>query len=192
MSSTIRLLQTYPAALGFSTPRCCVQLTHLQKIMVVSVKAPPIVLVIENNAELNRFISQALDEKYQVISAFDELQGLQMAASANPMLIISSIKLADMHSGEIVMEIRKLADLTHVPILLITSQEDENLKTELLNAGAQDFLGSPFTKIDLLVRVKNLLNLKESQQRYQTFYTSMDQGFCTIEMIFDEHENPLD
>ena len=41
-------------------------------------------------------------------------------------------------------------------------------------------------------RVKNVIDLNKSEERYRTLFTSMDQGFCTIEVIFDENKNPID
>jgi PAS domain S-box-containing protein len=82
--------------------------------------------------------------------------------------------------------------LTHIPILLLSAKADEELKVQLLSEGAQDFVAKPFSEKDLHVRVRNLIDLKQSQERYQTLFTSMDEGFCTIEVIFDEGQHPID
>ena len=150
------------------------------------------VLIVEDNADMNRFISEILSGTYNVISAFDGQQGLEKAIASNPTLIITDIMMPKVSGVQMIAEIRQRPDLTHIPILLLSAKADEELKVQLLSEGAQDFVAKPFSEKDLHVRVRNLIDLTQSQERYQTLFTSMDEGFCTIEVIFDERQRPID
>lgn len=152
----------------------------------------PTVLVVEDNEDTNRFICRILGDKYTVISALDGEQGLQKARALIPTLIIADIVMPGMSGPAMVAAVRKQPELTGVPILLLSAMVDEELKVKLLEEGAQDFVAKPFSAKDLLVRAGNLINLRKFQDRYRTLFDSMDEGFCTIEMVFDEARKPID
>jgi PAS domain S-box-containing protein len=125
----------------------------------------PVVLVVEDNPEMNRFIAQTLSEKYDVISAFDGQQGLERALASKPTLIVTDIMMPRVSGVEMIAEIRKRPEGADVPILLLTAKADEELKIKLLEDGAQDFVAKPFSEKDLLVRVANLISLKTAQDQ---------------------------
>jgi PAS domain S-box-containing protein len=152
----------------------------------------PSVLVVEDNPEMNRFIAESLSEKYNVISAFDGQQGLEKALVSNPAIIVTDIMMPKVSGVQMIAEMRKHPELADVPILLLTAKADEDLKIKLLEESAQDFVAKPFSEKDLLVRVRNLIELKKSQERHRTLFKSMDEGFCTIEVIFNDNDTPVD
>ena len=152
----------------------------------------PTVLVVEDNPEMNRFIRASLAAEYDVITAFDGQQGLEKALKSNPTLIVTDLVMPTVSGVEMITQIRKYPDLADVPILLLTAKADEELKIKLLEGGAQDFVAKPFSEKDLLVRVRNLIESKKNQERHRSLFSSMDEGFCTIEVIFDENKNPVD
>jgi PAS domain S-box-containing protein len=124
----------------------------------------PTVLVVEDNAEMNRFIAECLSDKYNVISAFDGQQGLEKALVSSPTVIVTDIMMPNVSGIQMIAEMRKCAELTDVPVLLLTAKADEDLKIKLLEDGAQDFVAKPFSEGDLLVRVGNLVSLRNSRQ----------------------------
>lgn len=70
----------------------------------------------------------------------------------------------------------------------LTAKAGEEGKLNLPGAQAQKSLSEG----DLLVRVKNLVELEQTQERHRMLFNSMDEGFCTIEVIFDEKQKPVD
>ena len=65
--------------------------------------------------------------------------------------------------------------MANVPILLLSAKADEELKIQLLTEGAHDFVAKPFSEKDLLVRVKNMVQLKQTQDRYRAFSIRLEQ-----------------
>lgn len=153
----------------------------------------PTVLVVEDNLEMSRFIADSLSEKYSIVCAYDGQEGLQKALTCDPAAIISDITMSGMSGAQMIAEIRKRPDLDHVPIVLLSAKADEEVKLKLLEDGvAQDFIAKPFAEKDLQVRINNVLRLKKYYDAYRTLFRSMDEGFCTIEVIFDENDTPVD
>jgi PAS domain S-box-containing protein len=124
----------------------------------------PRVLVVEDNADMNRFISQCLAAHYEVISAFDGREGLEKALRFRPVLVISDIMMPNVSGVEMIAEMRKLPELQSVPILLLSAKADEQLMVKLLDDGAQDFIVKPFSEKDLVVRVRNLVLAQQARQ----------------------------
>jgi PAS domain S-box-containing protein len=127
--------------------------------------AKPLVLVVEDNPEMNRFIVQCLSGHYRVISAFDGQQGLEKALALYPSLIVSDIMMPRVSGVEMIAELRKRAEMVETPIVVLSAKADDELKARLLAGGAQDFITKPFTERDLLVRVGNLIEIKRSRDQ---------------------------
>jgi PAS domain S-box-containing protein len=94
-----------------------------------------------------------------------------------------------------------------VPILILTAHKDNELALEAVRRGAQDYLIKGKIDGDLLVRAityaierkkleetveKRTLSLKISEEKYRTLFDSIDEGFCIIEMVFDDDGRPAD
>jgi len=116
----------------------------------------PVVLVVEDNPDMNRFMAQCLSSTCDVICAFDGRDGLEKAIQFRPALIVSDITMPVMSGVEMIAEIRKRPELT-MPVLLLSATADEDLVVKLLDQGAQDFILKPFSEKDLLVRVRSLI-----------------------------------
>jgi PAS domain S-box-containing protein len=123
------------------------------------------VLVVEDNSDMNRFISETLASKYHVIQAYDGQQGLEKLLATMPDLVVTDIMMPKVSGVEMIAEIRKRPECSNIPILLLTAKADEDLKNKLLRGGAQDFVAKPFSEEDVLARVENLIDLKKSREQ---------------------------
>jgi signal transduction histidine kinase/DNA-binding response OmpR family regulator len=126
---------------------------------------PASVLVVEDNLEMNRFIVQTLCGHYEVISAYDGKEGLAKALSVRPTLIVTDITMPGMSGVELIAEIRSRSELAETPILMLSAKADEELRIKLLEQGTQDFMTKPFSEREVLVRVRNLIGIRRSQER---------------------------
>ena len=131
---------------------------------VVAEGTKPRVLVVEDNPDMNRFISQVLAERYQVASAFDGEAGLARALTFKPPLIVSDIMMPRLSGTEMIARMRAHRELHDTPILVLSAKADDQLQASLLEEGAQDFIVKPFSAADLLVRVKNLIAFANTHQ----------------------------
>jgi signal transduction histidine kinase len=126
--------------------------------------ARPRVLVVEDNTEMNYFLTEALSRSYEVDSALDGATGLARAIESPPDLILTDLMMPRMNGDVLVRELRSHRALDDVPIVLLTAQTDDDLRVQLLREGAQDFLAKPFSAKELLLRVSNLVDVKRTRQ----------------------------
>lgn len=152
----------------------------------------PTVLVVEPDPEVSRFIAENLAVEYHVVLAFDGQQGLEKALGEKPAIVVTDARMPDMRCDDMIARLRQYAELQETPILCLLDRDDEAQKARLLDDAAQDYVTRPFSGNDLRVRIRNLLRLQISQDRYATLFNAMDQGFCTIEVLFDQQSRPID
>ena len=117
-----------------------------------------VILIIEDEQQINDILAIQLGkEGYKTISAFDGVQGLEMAISENPDLILLDVMLPGMDGWEVCKKIREQSG---VPIIMLTAREDEVDKILGLELGADDYITKPYSARELTARIK--ANLRRS------------------------------
>ena len=101
-------------------------------------------------------------EGYRVLEAVDGVHGLEMIAKEKPALVILDVMMPNLTGLEVAAELRRL-DLT-IPVLMLTSRNAISEKVDGLNAGADDYLGKPFDRRELVARVQALLRRQGTMQ----------------------------
>lgn len=123
----------------------------------------PLVLVVEDNVEMNHFLSETLAADYRVAAAQDGQSGLQQALALEPDLILTDVMMPRLSGDQLVRELRQQPALNDVPIIVLTAKADDELRIQLLRSGAQDYLMKPFALEELRARVGNLVTLKRAR-----------------------------
>jgi signal transduction histidine kinase len=137
--------------------------SRVESLPSVQEKGRPLVLVVEDNPDMNRFICETLSIECRTESAIDGHGGLSTALALRPDLILTDIMMPGMSGDELVRAIRARPELRSVPIVLLTAKADDELRIKLLREGAQDYVIKPFAAEELRARVGNLVTLKRAQ-----------------------------
>jgi PAS domain S-box-containing protein len=155
----------------------------------------PRVLVVEDNRDMNRFITQCLSGSYDVIAAFDGQEGLEQALRFRPSLVVSDIMMPNVSGVEMIAEMRKLPELAAVPILLLSAKADDELMVRLLEDGAQDYIVKPFSEKELVVRVRNLVAAQQAREQLHGLRDAAESANRAkdefLAMLGHELRNPL-
>src|SRR5262250_1858540 len=113
---------------------------------------PPTVLIIEDEAQIRRFLRATLmAHGYQLLEATTAQEGLVQAATRQPEIVILDLGLPDLDGLEVT---RRLREWTTVPILVLSARGQEEDKVIALDAGADDYLTKPFGMGELLARIR--------------------------------------
>ena len=112
----------------------------------------PVVLVIEDEPPIRRFLRTALDaEGFEMIEAENGARGLAIAANSKPECVILDLGLPDTDGVEI---IRRLREWSAVPVIVLSARSLESEKVAALDAGADDYVMKPFGVRELLARLR--------------------------------------
>ncbi len=111
-----------------------------------------VVLIIEDEVSIRRFLKAALEvQGFKLLEAATGAQGLTLAASHHPDIIILDLGLPDMEGLEVIKGIR---DWARTPIIIISARGRDADKVEALDAGADDYLTKPFSVDELAARLR--------------------------------------
>jgi len=114
------------------------------------------ILVVEDEEKLVKLIKRVLEEeRYQVDTALDGAQGLEMALIGSYDLIILDIMMPHVTGLEICKALR--AEKSTVPVLMLTALDAIQDRVQGLDVGADDYLTKPFAFDELLARIRALL-----------------------------------
>ena len=124
----------------------------------------PLVLVVEDNADMNQFLCEALASAFRVHAAFDGRQGVAMAKRLKPDLIVCDFMMPELSGDELVREVRADATIESTPVLILTARNDSAARINILRVGANDYMLKPFYSAELRARADNLIKVRRAEQ----------------------------
>jgi light-regulated signal transduction histidine kinase (bacteriophytochrome) len=133
--------------------------------------------VIEDNAEMRRFLVECLGTDYRVVTAANGRVGLARALELRPDLILTDLMMPELSGDQLVRELRGGAhpEMDATPIVLLTAKADEEVRVDLLRAGASDYLMKPFSVEELSARVGNLVAARLATTRLERLAAQLEQ-----------------
>ena len=140
----------------------------------------PTVLVVEDNADMRRFIAEVLAADYRVVTAADGAQGLERTRAAPPDLVVTDLMLPRLGGDELVAAMRADAALAAVPVLVLSAKGDEALRARLLAESVQDYVTKPFSAHELRARAHNLVTVKRARDAMQRELASQSQDLSEL------------
>ncbi len=115
----------------------------------------PLLLVVDDDPGLLHLVSHALEAAgYGVITAGDGVTALELVDSQSPSLVLLDVRMPGPDGFQVCQRIR---DLTDIPIIMMTVENQDEAIVRGLNTGADDYIPKPFTTNELLARVKAVL-----------------------------------
>jgi len=117
-----------------------------------AIASGPLVLVIEDEPEMRRFLRVSLSNNaYRVVESETARDGLAQASTRSPDLILLDLGLPDGEGLDVATELRSW---TKIPIIVLSARGQEEDKIRALDAGADDYLTKPFGVGELLARIR--------------------------------------
>lgn len=108
-------------------------------------------LIIEDETQMRRLLRMMLESSgYEVTESTDGHQGLVLAALQRPDVVLLDLGLPRMGGLE---ALRRLREWSDVPVLILTVQNQEAVKVEALESGADDYLTKPFSSAEVISRL---------------------------------------
>lgn len=139
------------------------------------------ILIMEDDSAFREALAFALEaEDYAVLQADNAVEGIEIARSKIPDLILSDVVMDSVDGYDAVMSIRQDPRTTGIPIILMTGKHDKDGLVHALELGADDYLVRPFAIPVLLEAVAVRFKEKEESRERHSKSTSDPRAFLTI------------
>jgi pilus assembly protein CpaE len=123
------------------------------------------ILVIDDEVMFHSLVTRALaGHNFTITTAENGLNGLSLARTLKPDLIICDVMMPDIIGYEVVRSLRREQEFAQTPILMLTAQSGLQDKLKAFEAGADDHLTKPFEPAELAARVTVLLRRAQMAQ----------------------------
>jgi hypothetical protein len=119
------------------------------------------VLIVEDTLDLQLFLKELLEKKYNIILAENGNEGYHYAKSNIPDLILSDIMMPELDGIAMCKKLQQDHITKHIPIILLTAKNSTNSKIAGLKSGAIEYINKPFNTNELLLKIQNILISKE-------------------------------
>jgi signal transduction histidine kinase/DNA-binding response OmpR family regulator/ligand-binding sensor domain-containing protein len=125
----------------------------------------PLALVVEDNADVAKYIMVCLEGKYRVQWSPDGKQGIDTAVNTIPDIIISDVMMPEKDGFEVCKTLKLDERTSHIPIILLTAKATDKDRIEGLSHGADAYLTKPFNKEELFIRLEQLIKIRRQLQK---------------------------
>jgi YesN/AraC family two-component response regulator len=123
------------------------------------------VLVADDDKQILNFLKLELSEDYKVLEAVNGKEGLAIAQSELPDLIISDIMMPEMDGIEFCREVKTDINTCHIPVILLTAKSSIENRIQGLETGADSYIPKPFHLNHLKTRIQKLIELRENLKK---------------------------
>ena len=173
----VKLPVTNEAAFADKTPQLALQnqaFPTLPKSMAPATpnddSSLPQILLIEDNPDVVEYLTACLGNQYRLDFGYNGQAGIEKALETVPDLIVSDVMMPIKDGFEVLGILKNDERTSHIPIILLTAKADVPSRLSGLRRGADAYLSKPFNQEELLVTVKNLLELRRKlQEKYGRF-----------------------
>lgn len=128
------------------------------------------ILVVDDEVSIRNILKMNLEPRgYEVLEASTGAEGLRKIRDQRPQLMILDLGLPDMAGVQVLREVRMISNL---PVLVLTVNDEERTKVQLLESGADDYIMKPFSPLELLARIHVALRHHSGEREMSPVFES--------------------
>lgn len=147
------------------------EMTHLTHDEVVemiedkSVWEENTVLIVDKDEKTRLEIKEMLSDYFHVIDTSDGTEAVNVADSQLPDIIVSDMDKSELSMAEMAKQLYASERTKHIPILFVSSKNDAVDRLLGLLCGAIDYVAKPFSQLELLLKLTNILKVRQEHQK---------------------------
>lgn len=122
-------------------------------------------LVVEDNADMRKYISSILSDYYKIEEAENGQEALSILKSKSIDFVISDLMMPVMDGLELSKKVKADFSISHIPFLMLTAKTSLETQISSYKIGVDEFLAKPFDEELLLTRINNILESRKIYQR---------------------------
>ena len=137
------------------------------------------ILIVEDNADLRKFIAEEISLYYNILTAKNGKEALDILSNTNVHLIISDIMMPEMDGLELLKHLRNTDKFCHIPTILLTAKTTVQSKLEGLKSGADAYIEKPFSTNLLIAQISNLLSNRNNISKFYSSHPAVETEFSS-------------
>jgi two-component system sensor histidine kinase/response regulator len=137
------------------------------------VAKPRVVLVVDDEARNRALMRAYLSPQHEVREAENGPEALSMCKAGDVDLVVLDVMMPGMNGFDVCRVLKQGTAQEFLPVLLLTALTEQDTRNAGLQAGADDFLGKPVNRQELLLRVRHFLELREQRQLVAAQYEAL-------------------
>lgn len=142
-------------------------------------------MIIDDNVELLRTMSEVLSRKYNVVTAENASEAWDILEQRPDIdFIISDFMMPGMSGAELCKKVKSDVRFSHIPFIILTAKTNIEAKEEGMECGADVYIEKPFTIKQLTLQIANMMHMHE------LFYSRMSSGSIDIDTATSISEAP--
>ena len=146
----------------------------------------PEILVCEDNPDMRRLLVQLLSREFRVHAARDGREGLEHVRRAPPAVVLTDVMMPEMSGTELCRALKADPATAGIPVVLVTSKAEREMRIEGLEQGADDYVAKPFHPRELLARVRALARLRRLQEEAAVRSRELERANAELEAALAE------
>ncbi len=132
----------------------------------------PVILVVDDNDDFRTFMKDSLKSEFVIQEACNGKEAWESILDSIPDMIISDVMMPEMDGNELCRLVKSDVRTSHIPLILLTARTAEEHKLEGLETGADDYITKPFNFDILMLRIRKLMERRETAR--ETFRKQID------------------
>ncbi len=120
----------------------------------------PEVVIAEDNSDMLELLTFLVSKEFVVRPTRNGREALESARANPPSLILTDVMMPEMSGIELCRAIKNDPELSSIPVMIVTSKAEDDMKIQGLELGADDYLTKPFHPRELVARVRSLVRLR--------------------------------
>ena len=141
-------------------------------------------LIVDDSDDMVGFLSESFREKYEVLTAGDGIEALDVLSKHEINIIISDWMMPRMDGAELCRRVRRNPLTSHIPFVMLTAKTDDDSKVQGMDVGADTYIEKPFSVQYLEACIRNMLQIRQQLMRK---FSSMP-----LEPVTEIAQNPTD
>ncbi|MFT3902659.1 MAG: two-component regulator propeller domain-containing protein [Niabella sp.] len=144
-----------------------------QQIESANKKEAPLILIVEDSAEISSLLKDSFEKKYNLGFASNGVEAIEFIKTQIPDLIISDIMMPDMDGYELTRQVKNNKIISHVPVILLSGIADVDKQIKGLHSGADAYVSKPFDINYLETLTGQLLQNRTKLKQYYNSSASL-------------------
>lgn len=130
----------------------------------------PLILIVEDNPDMRRFIHYILSDDYNIIEAENGEEGFEVAKKYLPDVVVSDVLMPKVDGFDLCQLLKTNVSTNHIPVILLTAYAMDEQKQVGFESGADAYIAKPFNIKLLRTRVRKLIeNRKKIRETFSHF-----------------------